>query len=91
MAAFDWDDAKAASNVRKHGVSFGEAQTVFSDPDSITMYDEKHSQTEDRYVTLGISVSGRLLVVAHTDDGEDIRIISARKATRKEAKGYGDR
>ena len=55
------------------------------------MYDEKHSQSEDRYVTLGISASGRLLVVAHTDDGENIRIISARKATRKEAKGYGDR
>ncbi|MBL8874999.1 MAG: BrnT family toxin [Phycisphaerae bacterium] len=90
MAAFDWDDAKAASNLRKHGVSFGEAQTVFADPQAITLYDEEHSQSEDRYVTLGISTAGRLLVVAHTDDGDSIRIISARKATRKETKAYGD-
>ncbi|MBN8598258.1 MAG: BrnT family toxin [Planctomycetes bacterium] len=90
MAAFDWDDAKAASNLRKHGVSFGEAQTVFADPGAITLYDEEHSQSEDRFVTLGISTVGRLLVVAHTDDGDSIRIISARKATRKETKAYGD-
>lgn len=91
MAAFDWDDAKAVSNLRKHSVSFGEAQTVFADPQAITQYDEKHSQSEDRFVTLGISASGRLLVVAHTDDGDNIRIISARKSTRREMKAYGDR
>lgn len=87
---FDWNDAKAASNLTKHGVSFEEAQAVFSDPRSVTVYDEGHSQAEDRFVTLGMSALGRLLVVAHTEHGETIRIISARKATRKESRTYGD-
>lgn len=86
--AFDWDDAKAASNVRKHGVSFVEAQSIFRDAFGMTQYDPRHSELEDRFITIGLSFQGRLLVVAHTDHELDIRIISARKATSKEADAY---
>ena len=85
--AFEWDPAKAAGNLVKHAVSFEEAKTVFNDPMFITFVDDEHSHDEERYITLGISGRGRLLVVAHTERRERIRIISARKATRKEA-GY---
>jgi uncharacterized DUF497 family protein len=87
---FEWDARKAAANVRKHGVAFEEAQTVFGDPQSLTIYDAEHSETDDRFVTLGLSFSGRLLVVVHQDLDEDIRIISARQATRKESRTYGN-
>ncbi len=88
MISFAWDSRKETSNTRKHGVSFHEASTVFGDPLSLTFSDPDHSVGESRYVTLGLSVSGRLLLVAHADHGETIRIISAREATRGERRGY---
>ena len=87
---FEWDDAKAESNERKHDVGFAEAMTVFADPLSITGYDPQHADDEDRFLTMGMSVDGRLLVVSHTDRGDAIRIISAREATRREGKDYED-
>jgi uncharacterized DUF497 family protein len=87
---FEWDARKAAANLRKHGVAFEEAQTIFGDPQSLTIYDAEHSETDDRFITLGLSFSGRLLVVVHQDLDEDIRIISARQATRKESRTYGN-
>jgi uncharacterized DUF497 family protein len=87
---FEWDDAKAESNERKHGVSFTEAMTIFADPLSVTGYDPRHADGEDRFLTMGTSVAGRLLVVSHTDRGDAVRIISARVATRRERKDYED-
>jgi uncharacterized protein len=87
---FEWDDAKAESNERKHGVAFSVAQTVFGDPLSITGYDPRHADDEDRFLTMGMSVDGRMLVVSHTDRGHMVRIISAREATRRERKDYED-
>ena len=87
---FEWDTDKAAKNLRKHQVSFDEAATVFDDAMFITFVDEEHSEDEERYTTMGLSKRGRLLVVAHTDREGQIRIISARKATRKEAKFYAE-
>ena len=85
---FEWDPAKAADNVARHGVSFQEAATVFRDPLSATGPDPDHSFDEERFVTFGISTSGRLLVIAHTERGDTIRIISARPATVGERKIY---
>lgn len=87
---FEWDDAKAELNERKHGVSFAEAMTVFGDPLSLTGYDPDHSEDEDRYLTMGSSAEGRLLLVSHTDRGAKVRIISARPASRRERKDYED-
>ena len=87
---FEWDPNKAARNVEKHHVSLDEAATVFDDPAFITVIDEEHSADEDRYITIGRSQRGRLLLVAHTDHGGRIRIISARKATRRERKFYAE-
>jgi uncharacterized DUF497 family protein len=87
---FEWDDAKAESNERKHGVSFTEAMTIFADPLSVTGYDPRHADDEDRFLTMGVSVAGRLLVVSHTDRGDAVRIISARVGTRRERKDYDD-
>jgi uncharacterized protein len=84
----EWDPKKAKSNVRKHKVSFEEAATVVSDPMAATGPDPDHSVTEDRYITFGISARGRLLVVAHTEEHETIRIISARRARKEERKLY---
>lgn len=88
---FSWDKSKSASNKRKHGVSFEEAQTVFYDENAIEYHDPDHSKDEDRFVMLGLSIKLRVLVVCHClrDAGSTIRIISARKATRVEAKNYG--
>ncbi|HYT90316.1 MAG TPA: BrnT family toxin [Gemmataceae bacterium] len=86
--AFEWDEKKARTNLKKHGVSFEEAATVFGDPLSLTIGDPVHSEEEDRFVTLGESDRGRLLVVVSTDRGEKIRIISARVATRRERTDY---
>jgi len=88
MLTFEWDANKAASNLAKHGVSFQEATTVFGDPVSITIPDPAHSQTEDRFIILGRSHQGRLLVVIHTGRGDNIRVISARRAGRRERKQY---
>ena len=85
---FEWDPAKAGTNLRKHGVAFGEATTVFRDELSFTWFDPHHSGDEERYLTLGLSRFGRLLVVAHTERDDRIRIISARKATRRETEFY---
>ena len=86
---FYWDPAKARSNLAKHGVTFEEAATVFGDPLSLTIVDPQHSTAEEaRFLVLGQSVSGRLLVVAHTEHGDDIRLISARLATRRERHRY---
>ena len=85
---FDWDERKAATNLKKHGVSFHEAGTVFGDPMAITFHDPEHSETEHRFLTFGLSQSSRLLVVAHTDRGSKVRIISARLMKRHERKIY---
>lgn len=85
---FVWNTAKAAANLRKHGVSFLEASTAFADPMSITVSDTDHSSHEPRYLLMGVSHRSRLLVVAHTEQGTSIRLISARKATRNERKTY---
>jgi len=76
---FEWDPAKAAENLARHGVSFAEAATVFRDKLSATGADPDHSFDEERFVTFGTSTGGRVLVVSHTDRGDTIRIISARK------------
>ncbi len=81
---FEWDRNKASTNLRKHRVSFEEAATVFEDELSLTGDDPDHSVGEERQVTFGVSSSGRLLVVAHTQRGDRLRIISARPATRQE-------
>jgi uncharacterized DUF497 family protein len=86
--SFDWDPHKASKNVEKHQVSFEEAATVFDDLMFITVIDDKHSFDEERYITIGLSNQGRLLMVAHTDRESRIRIISARKATAKEEQFY---
>ncbi|MBN1868084.1 BrnT family toxin [Candidatus Sumerlaeota bacterium] len=87
---FEWDPNKAAKDPRRHEVSFQEAATAFEDPMYIAFVDEEHSKDEERYIAIGASKQGRLLVVAHTDRGDRIRIISARKATGKEAKSYAE-
>jgi len=81
---FEWDEKKAAANAKKHGVSFHEAATVFGDPLALTFSDPDHSENEYRFLTFGLSWSNRLLVVAHTDRGSKVRIISARPMTRHE-------
>ena len=85
---FRWDPTKAEANVRKHGVDFHEAATVFDDPLSTTFPDSDHSVFERRFVTVGMSARGHVLVVAHTEESDTIRIISARKATRREQRFY---
>jgi uncharacterized protein len=85
---FEWDPEKAESNLRKHGVSFPEAATVFSDPLSITVSDPQHSTYEERLVLFGRSAYGRLLAVIHTAKGIVIRIISARPMTPRERREY---
>jgi len=86
--SFEWDERKAKSNLAKHGVSFEEASTVFGDPLSLTILDPAHSQGEDRSIVLGQSHQRELLVVVHTERGDHIRIISARRASRRERKSY---
>jgi uncharacterized protein len=85
---FEWDARKARSNLAKHGVAFEEASTVFGDPSSLTISDPEHSRTEERFVTMGAAFTGELLVVVHTDRGDNVRIISARRASRGERKSY---
>jgi uncharacterized protein len=85
---FEWDAAKALRNEQKHGISFNEARTVFRDVDSITSPDPTHSTDEDRFIDIGYSDRGRLLVVMYTERVNRIRIISLRKATAAERKAY---
>ena len=90
MIEFEWDPAKAASNLRKHRVSFEEAKSVFYDEFAVQFFDEDHSSGEDRFLMLGMSSAAKLLIVCHCerDRGEVIRIISARKATGLESAFY---
>ena len=85
---FEWDENKARRNVAKHSVTFEEAVTVFGDPLSNTYPDPSHSLDEQRFLIIGSSESGKILVVAHTDDEHVIRVISAREATYRERKFY---
>ena len=85
---FEWDPKKAKVNLKKHGVSFDEAVTVFYDPLSATFDDPDHSVGEERYVTIGFSSRNRLLVIAHAERGKDTRIMSARPATAHERKKH---
>jgi len=86
---FSWDPRKAASNLKDHEVSFEEAVTAFGDPLSITIPDPEHSESEERFVLVGLSANSRLLVVIHAERGDDeIRVISARLATRRERTQY---
>lgn len=85
---FEWDVEKALVNEEKHGVSFAEASTVFGDPLASTVSDPDHSEVEERYLTFGRSSLGRLLVVAHTDRSERVRIISSRLLTPREVRAY---
>ncbi|NNL47260.1 MAG: BrnT family toxin [Acidimicrobiia bacterium] len=88
MLHFEWDPAKAESNLKKHGVDFGEAATAFGDPLSLTVPDPDHSVGEERFILIGVSYRNRLVVVAHAEDGDTILIISARSATTAERKAY---
>ena len=85
---FEWDPHKARTNLVKHGIAFEEAATVFGDPSSLTISDPEHSVAEERYVTVGKAFADKLLVVVHTDRGDNIRVISARAASRRERKFY---
>jgi hypothetical protein len=92
---FEWDPAKAITNQRRHGIRFERAATIFQDPSQISIYDEEHSSDEDRWVTLGMDAGGTPLVVVHTfrtnPNGDvTIRLISARRATRREAQQYAE-
>jgi uncharacterized protein len=87
---FEWDLDKARLNLKKHGVSFDEASTSFRDPLSQTIEDPLHSENEERFVLVGRSIQGRLLVIVHMDRGERVRIISARLATKKERLRYDE-
>ena len=87
---FEWDADKANRNVEKHRVSFEEAATVFDDPMFITFIDDEHSEDEERHITIGLSRRGRLLLLAHADHNDTIRIISARRATQKEEQFYAE-
>ena len=88
---FDWDENKARVNENKHGVSFLEAMSAFNDNDALIMSDDEHTDDEDRFILLGISSVANLLMVCHCYRGEDeiIRLISARRANKREAKKYG--
>ncbi len=90
MFVFEWDENKAKTNLKKHGVSFEEAQSVFFDENARIIPDPDHSISEDRFIILGISLNLKLLVVCHCyrENEKSIRIISARKATKPEAKQY---
>lgn len=93
---FDWDPVKARQNLQKHGVSFERAARIFLDPFAISIFDEPHSENEDRWVTIGAEANEVILIIVHTFRNVDaevslVRIISARKATREEARQYHER
>jgi uncharacterized DUF497 family protein len=85
---FTWDPAKAASNLDKHGLSFTEASTAFGDPLQRTVPDPLHSDDENRLILIGVTLAGRLVVVAHVDHGKTVRLISARLATSAERRRH---
>ncbi len=88
MIEFEWDPSKAQSNLKKHHVAFREAATVFQDPLGITIYDPDHSASEERFITIGASTGGRLLMISHTERRGKIRLINARELTRLERHAY---
>ena len=90
MIQFEWDEAKAAANLKKHQVSFEEAQSIFFDEFGVQFFDDDHSSGEDRFLMLGMSSRAKLLIVCHCErnHGATVRIISARKATRRESAFY---
>ncbi len=88
MLLFEWDPNKAKENLEMHGISFDEASTAFHDTLSLAIYDPLHSEEEDRFVLIGSSHRNRLLVIVHTDRGDKIRLVSARKASKKEREQY---
>lgn len=88
QTVFEWDRRKAEANLRKHGVSFEEAQTIFTDPLAITLSDPDHSEGEERFIEMGMSDNQRVLVVGYTERGQRIRLIHARRATLGEQKRY---
>ena len=85
---YEWDENKAVKNLAKHGVSFAEAKTIFDDPLYVDFYDLDHSEDEERYLIVGESNRGRLLIVSYTERRESIRIISAREVTTSEREAY---
>ncbi len=85
---FEWDEVKAKANFKKHKVSFEEGKTIFNDPLLFTFPDNKHSADEERYVNVGLSANGRILILTHTERQGKIRIISCRKATPRERSFY---
>ena len=85
---FEWNKNKAVKNLSKHGVSFEEAKTVFDDPLYVDFYDPEHSESEERYLIVGESDRGRLLIVSYTERGDAVRLISAREVTRTEREAY---
>ncbi len=89
---FEWDEPKARENLRKHKISFDEAKTIFNDPLLLTFHDERHSDYEERYISIGFSVENQILLVVHTESGQNeglvVRIISSRRATASERKVY---
>ncbi|MEK7359123.1 MAG: BrnT family toxin [Planctomycetota bacterium] len=88
---FEWHDEKAKKNLKKHKISFEEAKTVFNDPFLMTFPDPHHSENEQRYLNMGVSSKGKILIVIHTERERNIRIISCRKATPNERKIYEKR
>ena len=88
MLSFEWDPTKAKRNIQIHGITFDEASTVFKDTMSLTIFDPLHSADEDRLILIGNSHQNRLLVVVHTERGDKVRLISARKATKHERETY---
>jgi uncharacterized DUF497 family protein len=88
---FEWDEKKAEENLEKHDIGFDEAKTVFNDSLSITIYDPDHSINEHRYIDIGLSSKDRLIVVSYSERGQKIRIISCRKATKKEQRAYEEK
>ncbi len=89
MLTFEWDESKDASNIKKHGVSFDEAKSVFTDQYARLIADPDHSDDEDRFILMGMSIHSRLLAVCHCiREGESIRIVSARKADKRERASY---
>jgi len=88
MLSFEWDPIKAKRNIRVHGITFDEASTAFKDTMSLTIFDPLHSADEDRLILIGNSHQNHLLIVVHTERGDNIRLISARKATKHERETY---
>ena len=85
---FDWDESKAQANLAKHGITFDEAKSVFTDPFYVDFYDPDHSDEEERYIIIGQSQRQRVLVVSYTERQQQTRLISAREATRREKQAY---